>query len=162
VLDRNQNFTESTTGLFHEADYFISLVISRGLLPRGFQIKILYEFLISCLGITDPMPPCLLSITHAIVKKIGTFSPDSPCPQKAYNSSDYRGRPVFRVGHHFELPQQFSLCAYSSNHVTVNTTSPCHIGQQHLEFQRFGVSNNKTCNPPHPRIKGLLTPLKCA
>jgi len=24
VLDRNQNFTESTTGLYHEPDYFIS------------------------------------------------------------------------------------------------------------------------------------------
>jgi hypothetical protein len=100
------------------------LVISSGLLPRGFQIKILYEFLISSSGIISPMPPCLLSITHTIAEMIGTFSPDSPFPQKARNSSDYRGIPVFQVGHHFELPQLYYLCAYASNHMTVNTTRP--------------------------------------
>jgi hypothetical protein len=123
------------------------VVISSGLLPRGFRIKILYEFLIFSLGITGPMPPCLLSITHTIAKKIGTFSPDSPCPQKAYtcNSSDYRGRPVFQVGHHFELPQLF-LCAYASNHVTMNTTRPLSYWST-----AFGISTSSAS-----RIIGLV------
>lgn len=115
------------------------LVISSGLLPRGLQIKILYEFLISSLGIIGPMPPCLLSITHTIAEMIGTFSPDSPCLQKACNSSDYRGRPVFPVGHHFELPQLYSLCAYASNHVIVNTTrSPSYWSTA------FGISTSSS------------------
>jgi hypothetical protein len=49
-----------------------------------------------------------------------------PYPHKACNCSDFKARPVFQMGHNFELPQQCSFCTYASNHVIMEL-EPCAV-----------------------------------
>ena len=130
------------------------LVFSSGLLPREFQIKILYEFPISSLG-HNRTRTCLLSITSSL-KRSGRFLQIACAHKKRINSSDFRGRPFFQVGHHLERPQR-SLCANVSNHVTANTTRPLSYWST-----AFGISKSSESRTIvhvrfqfHPRIRRL-------
>jgi len=49
--------------------------------------------------------------------------------KKAGNSSDFRARQIFQVGHHVEVPQLCFFCVNASSHMTVNPKGLCRLHQ---------------------------------
>lgn len=59
---------------------------------------------------------CSQALSHRRITPLLRWPEHSMCPENAYNYSGFHVRLVFQVGHHSELPQLCSFCAYAHEH----------------------------------------------
>jgi hypothetical protein len=78
--------------------------------------------------------------------------------KKAGNSSEFRTRHIFQVGHHVEVPHLCLFCVNASSHVTVKTRGLWRLRQHIWNLNELGLTYNRTWNsvPPSPYFGTML------